>query len=261
MKKLSPTTGISALLMLILCWTASPLQASEPQLEQLFESANAAYEQEAFQQAASLYDSLYQMGYESAILHYNLGNAHYRLGQTGPAILNYERALQLKPGFEDAVHNLGLAQARAIDRIVPVPDFLVLRLWKRLRDSQSSGQWAFWAVLMVWIAMGGGAWFLLGQNLGARRLSFAVIIGGLLFAMLSMVLASQRYGLEQSSPYAIVMATNVYVKSAPDQDSNDLFILHEGAKVELTDRVGEWQEVRLADGKKGWIQPEKLENI
>ena len=71
----------------------------------------------------------------------------------------------------------------------------------------------------------------------------------------------QQYQYEQNSNFAIVFAPNVYIKSAPDEQSTDLFILHEGIKVEIIDKVGEWQKLRLADGKVGWIKEEAAEGI
>ena len=51
------------------------------------------------------------------------------------------------------------------------------------------------------------------------------------------------------------------MKSSPSESGTDLFVLHEGTKVYLMDRVGEWSEIRLEDGNRGWIPTDKLEII
>ena len=61
---------------------------------------------------------------------------------------------------------------------------------------------------------------------------------------------------------AIVMSPSVTVKSTPAANGTDLFILHEGTKVIITDgSMREWKEIRLADGKEGWIESKKIELI
>ncbi len=60
---------------------------------------------------------------------------------------------------------------------------------------------------------------------------------------------------------AILTIANSFVKSAPDNGGNDLFMLHEGIKFQVLDRVGEWNKIRLADGKVGWIEKGSFEKI
>ena len=52
---------------------------------------------------------------------------------------------------------------------------------------------------------------------------------------------------------AIVTAPMSGIKSSPDQGSVDKFILHEGSKVKISDRVDSWLKVTIADGSKGWV--------
>lgn len=62
-------------------------------------------------------------------------------------------------------------------------------------------------------------------------------------------------------PEAIVMDLVLNVKSSPDSKSGDLFVIHEGLKVAITDRVNEWVEIRLPNGDKGWVKAQSVEEI
>ena len=57
------------------------------------------------------------------------------------------------------------------------------------------------------------------------------------------------------------MSSSAAIKSAPDRSATDLFILHEGTTVRITDELDRWCEVTIADGKKGWVERSKIETI
>ena len=229
--------------------------------DELFMQANLKYEQKDYAGAIAIYDSLFLSGYEAADAYYNLGNAHYQLGHIAPAILNYERALMLAPTHEDATFNLELANLRVVDRITPNPEFFIMASWRKFRDGRSSGEWALWVVTAVWIAFVLGLLFLFSQKGPLKRLGFFGAIGMLLLALGFGIIAMNRHYLETHSQYAIITATNVYVKNAPDNNGTDLFILHEGTKVRLSDQLEAWREVTLSDGKEGWVLRKNLSEI
>jgi SH3-like domain-containing protein len=60
---------------------------------------------------------------------------------------------------------------------------------------------------------------------------------------------------------AIIFTSQISVKSSPDNSGTDLFVIHEGTKVSVEDEVGEWLEIKLSDGNKGWIPANSLEII
>ena len=61
---------------------------------------------------------------------------------------------------------------------------------------------------------------------------------------------------------AIIIRSAVPVKSTPSKNGTDLFVLHEGTRVTVTDRTMKaWREIRLADGKQGWLQTSAIEDI
>src|SRR3954452_2511171 len=85
--------------------------------EGAFAKAKQAYGEGRFEAAAAHYERLINSGTWNANLFYDLGNAQYRLGDFGQAILNYERALALEPRHPEAEANLQLArdEARALE--------------------------------------------------------------------------------------------------------------------------------------------------
>ena len=70
-----------------------------------------------------------------------------------------------------------------------------------------------------------------------------------------------RLNREENIKNAIITETVVNIKTAPDPGSNDAFVVHEGLKVKLEDKINNWVKVRLQDGKIGWITDDKLSVI
>ena len=88
--------------------------------------------------------------------------------------------------------------------------------------------------------------------------AFAVL---LLFVLSNVFANSQKNDLENRKG-AIIMESAVSVKSTPAKNGTDLFILHEGTKVTIIDNsMRDWKEVRVADGKRGWVEAKQIEVI
>ena len=231
------------------------------QVDELFRQANEAFQAKDYPGSILLYDSILSQGYESAQLYYNLGNACYKNNQVAPAILNFERALKLDPGLEDARFNLKMANLRVIDNVEAVPEVFFSRWGKALVISRSSGAWGGLSILALWLALAGGAAFLFARPIGLRRLGFYGGVLALLMGLIFLFLGNAKLAKEHNSQEGIIFSQNAYVKSAPDPNSTDLFILHEGVKVSILENFSEWNRIRLADGKEGWVEASSLEDI
>src|SRR6266487_4259022 len=94
-----------------------------------FDSANNAYYKNNFETAIKYYDKIINNGYQSAEVHYNLGNAYYKINKTAFAILNYEKALKLAPNDENIKFNLKLANQKTVDKIDGIPQLFITE-WK-----------------------------------------------------------------------------------------------------------------------------------
>lgn len=231
---------------LLLLWAGVlsllPARAAEP--EALFVAANDAYIAGDYPRAIALYDSVQALGYQAAHLYYNLGNAHFKLNHLAPALLNYERCLQLDPTHEDATFNLRLARLRVVDKLEPVPDFFLTQWIRDFINGRSSGTWAWWAIGLVWLALGAGALLLWGRTPSWRRGGFFGGLALLLLALAATGLSLHRRSLERDSGWGIIFSPNAYVKEAP-AGQTDLTILHEGAKVRVLGEQADWVKISL----------------
>ena len=239
--------------------TASAAYVSDP--DKLWDKANTAYINNDFPTAISLYETILASGRQSDKLFYNLGNAYFKEQKIGRAILNYNRALRLNPGNEDIRYNLQVAEKMTKDHIDAVPEFFVKTWFRDLRNLLSSTTWAVLSLVFLTLMLGSALFYLLSRRLSRRKTGFYGTVLTFLLLLLTLGFASidRTEAIDRTS--AIVLREAVAVKSSPDQNSTDLFILHEGTKVEISDRLNDWCEITIADGKKGWMECAKLETI
>lgn len=242
-----------------LVW-ALALQGSSA--DSLFAEANRAYSDGDFRVAATLYDSLLQSGYRSAAIHFNRGNAYYRLNDYGPAILHFERALRLDPANEDIHFNLKLANLHTVDKVSPAGATLASATWQRLLHWQSTRGWAISGIVLLWLVLGAGAVFLYARSIALRQTAFFSGVALLLAGTAFLLLGWQRWQLDHPPhPDAIILAPNAYVKAEPSQAATDLFIIHEGLKVTVTETADDWTRILVDGNKQGWVPGEVLEEI
>lgn len=226
-----------------------------------FEEANKQYRDGKYQQSSETYEQIARSGYESPALYYNLGNAYFKLKNVPAAILNYERAKRLAPHDDDVAYNLRLANVRIIDKIEPIPQLFFIEWWNSFMHLFSSTGWATVSIIALWCMVVCGSVVWLFRSVTVQRLSFLSGIMFLLIAIIGFTGTFKQLQHERTDRSAIVFFPSVSAKSAPDAQSTDLFVLHEGVKVELLDAVGNWEKIRLADGKMGWVQVESIQVI
>jgi tetratricopeptide (TPR) repeat protein len=223
--------------------------------------ADSLYAAEHYQQAAQCYESVLKNGV-SADLYYNLGNCYYRMDDMTRAVLNYERALLLSPGDRDVRLNLQMARSKTIDKIVPESEMFFVTWYHSLINLMSVDGWARLALVSLVIAIILALAYLFSDLIWLRKLGF---FGGLLLLLtfvLSNLFAYQQSQVLEHRSGAIIIRSAVNVKSTPASNGTDLFILHEGTKVTITDAsMKEWREIRVADGKEGWLQTKDIEII
>jgi tetratricopeptide (TPR) repeat protein len=227
-------------------------EAQEENL-QLWEKANAYYTTGEYQQAAAMYEDILSTGYESARLHFNLGNAYYKMGDINMALLNFERAKLLDPNNKDIDFNLQLANQFVVTSIEPLPLPFFLRWRTSVINMYSSDTWSYISIAAFIIFLIFTGLFIFSRIVALRRISFLAAIFVLLFSGFTFSFASKQKKKMVERNHAIVFCPRVTVKSSPSQTGTDLFLIYEGLKVEITDSINTWKEIKLADGNEGWL--------
>ena len=223
-----------------------------------FDAANAAYADGRYEEAAAMYQSLLDEQ-PDATLYYNLGNARFKQGELAQAILNYERALRLKPNYKDARYNLAFAESRITDNIVE-QDFFLSAWARTVRNSLSEITWWRGSIGLFILALIGCSLFLLGRELWLRKTAFHVAWLALLFSLIAGLNAGSLHQRNTLRNEAIITQGVVNVKSSPDRSGTDLFTIHEGTKVTIRETLGEWVNVRVGSNE-GWMKSAYLERI
>ena len=223
--------------------------------------ADSAYMQGNYQQAVQLYDSLLQQGV-STELYYNMGNCYYRLDDMTHAVLYYERALSLSPGDGDVRFNLQMARSKTIDKIVPESEMFFVTWYRSAVSMASADGWGRMAVIFFLLTAVLALLYLFANRMWLRKTGFfGALVMLLCFVLCNVFAYSQKKDLENRRG-AIIVESAVNVKSTPAQDGTDLFILHEGTKVRIIDNtMREWKEIRVSDGKRGWVETKQIEVI
>lgn len=229
--------------------------------DNIWDEANTAYINAEYQKAIALYDSIATQGYAGATLYYNLGNAYYKEGRMGKAILNYNRALRYDPSDSDIRHNLNVANARIKDKIEAIPEFFVKGWVRKWRQSMNSNTWAVTSLILFAVSLGSVLLYLLSRRMILRKTGFYTAITALVLGLVSVSFSVNQKKKMLKATEAIVMSTAVSVKSSPDNSSKDIFIINEGTKVRILSSLNQWIEITLADGKKGWVNETAIEII
>jgi len=246
------------LLQIILFAIYTSAVFANTEVNSLMKSGNELYKNNQYQSAIDEYNKLVKQGYEGTTLYYNLGNAHYRLGKVGFAILYYEKALKFFPGDEDAKHNLAIAKLNIKDKVDELPPFFIFNIWEAMLASFSVSGWTIIGYIIFILLLLSFIAYFFSISVTQQRISFFIGVGFLVLLFLSISLLAVKMNKEFNIKDGIIVENIVTVKSSPDNSSKDEFVIHEGLKVRLEDNVDDWVKIRLADGKIGWIMQKSI---
>ncbi|WP_195332693.1 tetratricopeptide repeat protein [Bacteroides salyersiae] len=222
---------------------------------------DSAYMKNDYASAIQIYEALLNRG-EAADIYYNLGNSYYKAGDIAKAILNYERALLLQPGNGDIRANLEIARLKTVDKVEPVPEIFFVSWTKSLINSMSVDSWAVCGVVCFILLIVSLYLFIFSKQIVLKKAGFISGIVFLAVTILANVFANQQKDELTNRNSAIVINPSVTVRSTPSESGTSLFILHEGHKVGVKDgSMKDWKEIRLEDGKVGWVPASAIEII
>lgn len=223
--------------------------------------ADSAYARADYETAVKLYGELAETNPNSVVF-YNLGCAYYRIDDIAHSVLWFERALKLDPSNKDVVFNLELARTKTIDKIIPQHEFILFTYFRSMTNWFSLRTWTILGLLSFVLMLVLLLVFYASDSIFVRKCAFSSAVLLLLVCILSNVCAMKQNDFKQVHTSGIITAPAVTVKSTPADNGNDLFVLHEGSKVEILDSsLKEWCEVTIADGKQGWIPKKSFDLI
>ena len=207
----------------------------------------------SYKEALQSWTEIYNTGYRSANLDYNIGNAYFKLNNIPSAILFYERAYRLNPANEDINYNLQIARTLNVDRFQEIPELFFVRWYNFVSLFLSTNSWAKISITSFILFLLLLSLYIYSPWYKYKIIGFWLAIFFIFLSLTSLAFTIHNKSLVYDSHKAIISSPMVNGKSSPDKSGNDLFVLHEGTKVTVEDEVGEWLEIRLSDGNKGWV--------
>ena len=215
----------------------------------------------SYNEALQVWNDIYRTGYRSANLDYNIGNAYFKLNNIPSAILFYERAYLLNPADENINYNLQIARTLIVDRFQEIPQLFFVRWYNFVSLVISTNTWAIISITTFILFLVFLSLYIYSRKHRNKVSGFWLAVFFFFISLSSLAFTIRNKSLVYNSHKAIITSPLANGKSSPDKSGNDLFVLHEGTKVTIEDEVGEWLEIRLSDGNKGWVQGNSLIKI
>jgi tetratricopeptide (TPR) repeat protein len=218
-----------------------------------FAKANEEYAQEHFKEAIAGYETLVRAGRWNANLFYDLGNAYFRTGDFGRAILNYERAIALDRHHPEATANLQIARddARALE--------LQPSRLERYLQFASINQYSVVAAVAFWLMI-----FAVAGAIFARRRSTVLVALSLCCLFVCAFTACAIYTLEHGNEgraLAIVTGKDVQARLAQADTANSVLALPPGSEIKILSTRGDWMYAALPNDLRGWIPAKDAEQV
>ena len=236
----------------------------------LTERADSLYMRNEYHSAIKAYEESIRDFGASSEIYYNLGNAYYKSENLGKAILNYERAIKLDAGNENAIHNLTFVNTKIFDKLPDNRNFIT-RICDSILYSISSNSWAYisFAFLILLLAAIGS--YIYFEKILIRKIGFfsAIMLFVGFLISISCSILSAMHSLDNN--YAIVLDEAVMLSTSPREPAShaeEAILLHEGAKVEIIDSIQTlndstcrmWYEVKV-NNDRAWIKSLSIEKI
>jgi tetratricopeptide (TPR) repeat protein len=247
-------------IFLLFILSVTEVFAQESNVE-VFNKAAAYYSAGKYKEAVDEWMSVYNSGIRSGTLDYNIGNAYFKMNNIPGAILFFERAALLKPADEDIQYNLQIARTLVVDKFVEIPELFFIRWFNFVSLTLSTNIWAKISLTTFILFLLALSLYIYSSRYRYKVVGFWMAILLIFISVCTVSFSIRSRNLIYNNPKAIIFSPLVNGKSSPDNSGNDLFVLHEGARVTIEDEVGEWYEIRLSDGNKGWVPVNSLQKI
>ena len=229
--------------------------------ETKFRSGTELYSNGKYNEALEIWLELYNSGFRSSELNYNIASAYFKLNNIPGSVLFYERALLLNPADEDSRYNLQIARTMVVDKFVEIPELFFVSWYNFISLVFSTNFWSGTSVISFILFLLLASVYIYSSNYRQKVISFWIALIMLFLSLSSLSFSLRNRSLVMNNKDAIIFSPVISGKSSPDESGTDLFVLHEGTKVRVEDEVGGWYEIRLSDGNKGWVPSEDLKKL
>lgn len=246
------------ILLLLLLILASGQVSGQDDRSAKFSKGVELYTASDYEGALREWLEIYDTGYRSAELAYNIGNAYFKLNNVPGAILFYERARLLKPGDNNINYNLQIAKTLVVDKFEEIPELFFSRWFDFLSLMLHTNTWAVLSIITFLLFLVLLSVYIYSSRYKLKVISFWAAVLFLFISASSLAFTLRNRTLVYDSQSAVIFSPSVNGKSSPDASGTDLFVLHEGTKVSIEDKVGDWFEIKLSDGNKGWVPSNSL---
>jgi len=246
---------LQVVMLSIFLLDAGCLAAETLSAEALFFEANRAYKDSRYQEAVDGYLRLVADGNVNGHLYYNLGNAYFRSGRLGLAILYYKRAQLLIPRDADLNFNLRYALDQTQDAVSPPQNFLQQAFFWLEDVTLKELVWGFAGLNIVF-------WGILLLRLFIRpEWTYYVFIVMLIFWLVGGASLALKWHQLKTDRQAVILARQAHVLAGPDANDTVLFKLNEGTSV-YRERIEDgWSLIKLSNNKRGWLKSSAIEKI
>ncbi len=232
--------------LVVMALALSPVQA--------YNQGNQLYARRDYEGAARAYEAALAGG-ASAAVRYNLGNALFKAGHVGRAILEYRRARYLDPRDPDIAANLEFARSYRADKL-PAATSPIARALDAAFHRLSRTEAALLAALAALLAALSLAVWIVRR--WAVFLAGAAAVG--LVALWAFATQLAWSGEVDAHP-AVVVVPEARALSGPGEDFKDILLLHDGTEVRIRETRGDYVLAQLPGGAGGWLRREAIERV
>lgn len=227
------------------------------QSQSLYYKGNMHYRDSNFQSAIHQYEKILNLGFENGALYYNLGNAYFKNGFLGKAILNYLKAKKFIPNDADLISNLHYAQSLIKEPALTIEEPWFKKLYISLVNPFSLNLITLICEILYFILSTLIIVFILTKSW--KKIINHLIYSILILFIISLSLLYTRYNTTIIQKQAVIISKTIDSKFEPFNDATTFFTLHEGEHVNVVISKKDWVKIKRSDGKQGWIKKISLE--
>ncbi|MEM7433850.1 MAG: tetratricopeptide repeat protein [Myxococcota bacterium] len=255
--------------VLLFCASTGAAVAQEPQeptpsnLSDLFSEANTAAQRGMLPEATQRYAELLEAGVRDPDVYFNLATALAKAGDYPGAILNFERALVLRPGDSKAAQNLADAEAALEESRAEAEGEASIRRSSAVGDAiyqpftDNGLAMAVAVANFLLFAVLGWAWVRRRRG----RLFYSLLAASALVLLWSAVGLGVKSDLFRDGPRVVVLGDRVPILEGPDPRASVRGEARGADRGVLLDQDGDFVKLRVIGGEEGWVAAQAVGTI